>query len=305
MKRTTSCSLPDSLHIGWIGTGVMGNAMCGHLLRHGYPVTLFNRSKQKAQNLLKQGAQWAGSPQSVAHASHVIVTMVGYPHDVREVYLGRDGLLSDTPPHKIFVDMTTSSPDLAQEIYQTGLGKDVLCLDAPVSGGDIGARNGTLSIMVGGDEDVAAALQPIFEKLGKTITYQGKAGSGQHTKLCNQIVIAGTMIGVCESLLYGYKTGLNVETMLESIRGGAAACWTLNNLAPRILQRDFEPGFFIEHFVKDMGIALEEAARRDLSLPGLSLVHQLYQSLQHKGHGRSGTQALILALENLATQESI
>ncbi len=278
----------------------MGHAMCGHLLRHGYSVTVFSRTKAKAQRLLDQGAQWADSPKSIAQTSNVIVTMVGYPQDVKEVYLGEKGLIHESLPHHILVDMTTSSPNLAKEIYQAGKQQQVSCVDAPVSGGDVGARNGSLSIMAGGDEDVVAALRPLFEKLGKKITFQGKAGSGQHTKLCNQIVIAGTMIGVCESLLYGYKAGLQLETMLESIRGGAAACWTLDNLAPRILQRDFEPGFFIEHFVKDMGIVLEEAARRELSLPGLTLVHQLYQSLQANGHGRSGIQALIRALEDLS-----
>lgn len=294
-------TLPHPLYIGWIGAGVMGSAMCGHLLRHGLSVTIFSRTKQKAHYLIDQGAQWADSPQSVAHASNVIITMVGYPHDVREIYLGRNGLLRESSPHNFLVDMTTSSPKLAQEIYQAGKEKEVTCVDAPVSGGDVGAQNGTLSIMAGGDEKAVTALRPIFERFGKTITYQGESGSGQHTKLCNQIVIAGTMIGVCESLLYGYKTGLTLDTMLESIRGGAAACWTLDNLAPRILRRDFDPGFFIEHFVKDMGIVLEEATRRDLSLPGLTLVHQLYQSLQTKGHGRSGTQALLLALEDMAT----
>lgn len=294
-------TLPHPLYIGWIGAGVMGSAMCGHLLRHGLSVTIFSRTKQKAHYLIDQGAQWADSPQSVAHASNVIITMVGYPHDVREIYLGRNGLLRESSPHNFLVDMTTSSPKLAQEIYQAGKEKEVTCVDAPVSGGDVGAQNGTLSIMAGGDEKAVTALRPIFERFGKTTTYQGESGSGQHTKLCNQIVIAGTMIGVCESLLYGYKTGLTLDTMLESIRGGAAACWTLDNLAPRILRRDFDPGFFIEHFVKDMGIVLEEATRRDLSLPGLTLVHQLYQSLQTKGHGRSGTQALLLALEDMAT----
>lgn len=293
-------TLPHPLRIGWIGTGVMGNAMCGHLLRHGLPVTLFSRTKQKAQNLLDQGAQWADSSQSVAQQSNVTFTIVGYPQDVREVYLGREGLLPASCPNSFLIDMTTSSPDLAQEIYRVGKEKEVTCIDAPVSGGDVGARHATLSIMAGGDEKAVEALRPIFEMFGKTIIYQGEAGAGQHTKLCNQIVIAGTMIGVCESLLYGYKAGLKLETMLESIRGGAAACWTLENLAPRILRRDFDPGFFIEHFVKDMGIVLEEATRRNLSLPGLSLVHQLYQSLQAKNHGRSGTQALILALEDLA-----
>jgi len=196
--------------------------------------------------------------------------------------------------------MTTTSPQLAQEIHDTAKARGVAAVDSPVSGGDIGARQGTLSIMIGGDRAVADTLMPLFQLLGKTIVYQGGPGAGQHTKLCNQLVIAGTMIGVCESLLYGYKAGLDLETMLRSIKNGAAACWTLEHLAPRILQRNFDPGFFVDHFVKDMGLALEEARRMGLVLPGLALVHQLYLSVQAHGHGRCGTHALMLALETLS-----
>jgi 3-hydroxyisobutyrate dehydrogenase len=196
--------------------------------------------------------------------------------------------------------MTTSRPTLAKEIYEAAKEKGAHALDAPVSGGDVGARNGSLSIMVGGDRAIAEAAMPLLHVMGTRIVYQGEPGAGQHTKLCNQIAIAGTMIGVCESLLYGYRAGLTLETMLESIRAGAAACWTIEHLAPRILKRDFDPGFLVDHFVKDMGIALEEAARMELPLPGLALVHQLYRSVQALGLGRSGTQALMAALERLA-----
>jgi 3-hydroxyisobutyrate dehydrogenase len=196
--------------------------------------------------------------------------------------------------------MTTTEPTLAQEIARAAESKQARAIDAPVSGGDVGARNRTLSIMVGGDAAAVAAVQPLLQILGKNIVHQGGPGAGQHTKMCNQIVIAGTMIGVCESLLYGYKAGLDLETMLGAIRSGAAGCWTLENLAPRILKRNFDPGFMVEHFIKDMGIALDEAKRMQLSLPGLALVHQLYLALQAQGDGRKGTHALMLALERLS-----
>lgn len=295
--------LPSTARVGWIGTGVMGAAMCGHLIAKGYSVTVHSRTKAKAQPLLDRGAPWAESPKAVAERSDVIVSMVGFPDDVREVYFGESGLLANARPGSVLLDMTTTQPSLAKEIYESANARGVAAVDAPVSGGDVGARNATLSIMVGGDKDVVDVLMPLFETMGKKIVYQGGPGSGQHTKLCNQIAIAGTMIGVCESLLYGYKAGLNLETMLESIRGGAAACWTLDNLAPRILQRNFDPGFFVEHFIKDMGITLEEAKRMGLVLPGLALVHQLYLSVQTDGHGKLGTHALMLALETLSKTE--
>jgi 3-hydroxyisobutyrate dehydrogenase len=290
---------PASSTIGWIGTGVMGSSMCGHLLTAGYRVIVHSRTKSKAQPLLNRGAQWAESPRAVAAQSEALFTMVGFPQDVRQVYFGTDGILSGAGAGTIFIDMTTTQPSLSREIAVTASTKDLSAIDAPVSGGDVGAKNAALSIMIGGDATSVQAVMPLFELLGKKIVHQGGPGSGQQAKLCNQIVIAGTMVGVCESLLYGHKAGLDLNRMLESIRGGAAACWTLDNLAPRILQRNFDPGFFVEHFIKDMGIALEEASRMKIVLPGLTLVHQLYQTVQTLGHGRSGTHALILALEDL------
>jgi 3-hydroxyisobutyrate dehydrogenase len=226
--------------------------------------------------------------------------MVGFPRDVREVYFGPEGILAGATPGSILIDMTTTEPALSREIDTAASALGLQAIDAPVSGGDVGARNGTLSIMAGGNRETVERLRPLFERLGKKMVYQGGAGAGQHTKLCNQIVIAGTMVGVCESLLYGFKAGLDLTQMLESIRGGAAACWTLDHLAPRILQRNFDPGFFVEHFVKDMGLALDEAKRMNLTLPGLILVQGLYQRVQALGHGRSGTHALLLALEELS-----
>jgi 3-hydroxyisobutyrate dehydrogenase len=290
--------------IGWIGTGVMGVSMCDHLLKNGLRVTVFNRTKAKAQPLLDKGAGWAGSPRAVAEQTDVIFTMVGFPQDVRDVYLGSHGVLEcQSLAGKTLVDMTTTAPSLAQEIYAAAKAKDAQAIDAPVSGGDVGARNATLSIMVGGDRGAVDEVMPLFRILGKTIVHQGGAGAGQHAKLCNQIVITGTMIGVCESLLYGYKAGLNLETMLQSIRGGAAACWTLDNLAPRILKNNFDPGFFVDHFVKDMGLALEEARRMNLKLPGLELAHNLYRHAQALGYGLKGTHALMLALAEMSEVE--
>jgi len=283
--------------IGWIGTGVMGLSMCRHIMEKGYVTTVFNRTKERAFPLIENGAILVDSPGEVAEKSDVLFTMVGFPGDVRAVYFGKGGILEAARPGVILVDMTTTEPALAGEIYQVAKERGVFAVDAPVSGGDIGARNATLSIMTGGDREVVDAIQPILEAMGKNIVYQGPAGSGQHTKMCNQIVITGTMIGMCESLIYGFKAGLDLPTMLSSIQGGAAKCWALDNLAPRILRRDFAPGFFIDHFIKDMGIALNESGRMGLFLPGLALVHQLYLAVKAQGHGKSGTQALILALE--------
>jgi len=291
---------PANRKIGWIGAGVMGSSMCGHLLTAGYRVTIHSRTKSKAQPLLDHGAQWAESPGAVAAESDVLFTMVGFPQDVRTIYFDETGILTGARAGTILIDMTTTQPALSRDIAAAASAKDLSAIDAPVSGGDIGAKNAALSIMIGGDTTSVQAVMPLFERLGKKIVYQGEPGAGQQAKLCNQIVIAGTMVGVCESLLYGYKAGLDLNRMLESIRGGAAACWTLDNLAPRILQRNFDPGFFVEHFIKDMGIALEESTRMGLVLPGLALAHQLYQTVQTLGHGRSGTHALILALEDLS-----
>jgi 3-hydroxyisobutyrate dehydrogenase len=278
----------------------MGQSMCGHLIDAGYPMTVYSRTRQKAEALLARGAAWADSPQAVADASDVVFTMVGFPQDVRQVYLAPDGVIAGARAGSLLVDMTTTEPTLAREIDQQARSRGASAVDAPVSGGDVGARNRALSIMVGGEPDAVSRAMPFFEILGKNIVHQGGPGAGQHTKMCNQIVIAGTMIGVCESLLYAYAATLDPEKMLQSIRSGAAGCWTLENLAPRILKDNFEPGFIVEHFIKDMGIALAEAQRMGLSMPGLALVHQLYLALQAQGHGRRGTQALLLALEHVS-----
>ena len=289
--------------IGWIGTGVMGSSMCGHLLTAGYRVTVHSRTQSKAQSLLDRGAQWAESPRAVATQSDVIFTMVGFPQDVRAVYFDETGILAGTRAGMVLIDMTTTQPSLSRDIAAAASANNLSAIDAPVSGGDVGAKNASLSIMIGGETTSVQAVMPLLERLGEKIVHQGGPGAGQQAKLCNQIVIAGTMVGVCESLLYGYKAGLDLNRMLESIRGGAAACWTLDNLAPRILQRNFDPGFFVEHFIKDMGMALEEATRMGLVLPGLTLAHQLYQTVHTLGHGRSGTHALMLALESLSDIE--
>jgi 3-hydroxyisobutyrate dehydrogenase len=229
--------------------------------------------------------------------------MVGFPQDVRTVYFDETGILAGTRAGMVLIDMTTTQPALSRDIAAAAAANNLSAIDAPVSGGDVGAKNAALSIMVGGETTSVQTVMPLLERLGEKIVHQGGPGTGQQAKLCNQIVIAGTMVGVCESLLYGYKAGLDLNRMLESIRGGAAACWTLDNLAPKILQRNFDPGFFVEHFIKDMEIALEEATRMRLALPGLTLVHQLYQTVQTLGHGRSGTHSLMLALESLSDIE--
>jgi 3-hydroxyisobutyrate dehydrogenase len=293
-------TLPPRISIGWIGTGVMGLSMCAHLLAAGYPLRIHTRTRAKAEPLLERGALWEETPHSVAARAEIIVTMVGFPADVRDVYFSASGVLAGAQPGSLLIDMTTTEPSLSREIAAAAAVRGLQAIDAPVSGGDVGARNATLSIMIGGERAAIERARPLLERLGKTLIHQGGPGAGQDTKLCNQIVIAGTMIGVCESLLYGYQAGLDLATMLQSIRGGAAACWTLDHLAPKILHRDFEPGFFVEHFVKDMGIALQEATRRSLTLPGLSLAHTLYEKVVALGHGRSGTHALMLALEELS-----
>ena len=294
---------PKTTKLGWIGTGVMGRWMCQHLMDLGYDMTVYNRTQSKALPLIEDGATWADSPHDVAAVSDVVFTIVGFPPDVREVYLGDEGILKGTKAGSIIVDMTTTEPSLAQEIYENAKKQEVSSVDAPVSGGDVGAREARLSIMVGGDDTAVQAIMPLFSAMGKNIVHQGGAGAGQHTKMCNQITISGTMIGVCEGLIYGHKAGLDLETMLSSISGGAAACWSLDNLAPRVLKRDFDPGFFVEHFIKDMSIALDEARKMNLSLPGLALVHQLYTAVQAQGHGRLGTQALLIALEQMSGTE--
>ena len=291
---------PGTTRIGWVGTGVMGRWMCQHLMTKGYQATVYNRTKERAQPLLDAGAMWAETPRAVAEKSDVVFAIVGFPKDVCEVFLGPAGVLAGARPGSAVVDMTTSEPSLAREIHAAAKEKGVASLDAPVSGGDVGAKNAALSIMVGGEADVVEAIRPLLECMGKTIVHQGGPGAGQHTKMVNQILIAANMIGVCEALLYGWKAGLDLKTVLQSVGAGGAASWSLNNLGPRIIDRNFEPGFFVEHFIKDMGIALDEARRMNLSLPGLALANQLYLAVQAQGYGRKGTHALMLALEQLS-----
>jgi 3-hydroxyisobutyrate dehydrogenase len=258
---TAKTVAPGKTRIGWIGTGVMGASMCGHLVNAGFTATVHNRTRAKAEGLLSQGAAWADTPKQVAEASDVVFAIVGYPNDVESVILGEDGVLAGCAAGNVIVDMTTSRPALAAEIAEAAAAKGVVSLDAPVSGGDIGAREARLSIMVGGDEAAFDALQPCWQAMGKTIVHQGGPGAGQHTKMVNQTLIASGMIGVCEGLLYAYRAGLDLETVLVSVSPGAAGSWSLTNLAPRVIANNFDPGFFVKHFIKDMGIALDEAKR--------------------------------------------
>lgn len=297
---TTPSIVPGKTRIGWIGTGIMGTSMVGHLIKAGFSATVYNRSKEKAAGLLAQGAQWADTPQAVAAASDVIFSIVGFPADVRDVLLGETGALAGAKAGSILVDMTTSEPSLAVEVYEAAKAKGVYSVDAPVSGGDIGAKNAALSIMVGGDKEIVDALSPCWNAMGKTLVHQGGPGAGQHTKAVNQILIASNMIGVCEALLYAYKAGLDLPTVLKSVGSGAAGSWSLNNLGPRIMDNNFDPGFLVEHFIKDMGIALSEAKQMGLCLPGLALANQLYVSVKSLGYGRHGTHALELALAQMS-----
>lgn len=291
---------PGKTKIGWIGTGVMGHSMCRHLMNAGFEVTIFTRTKSKSDDLIADGAIWADSPKQVADASDVIFAIVGMPHDVREVFLGEAGILAGCKPGNIIVDMTTSNPGLAVEIAEAASQQDVFAIDAPVSGGDVGAQNGTLSIMIGGNAQAVEALAPCWEAMGQTVVRQGEPGAGQHTKVVNQILVGAGMIGVCESLLYAHKSGLDLETALKSVSSGAAGSWALTNLGPRIVAGNFDPGFFVEHFVKDLGIALEESKRMELKLPGLELAHELYSRVQENGDGKLGTHALQKTLAQMS-----
>ena len=284
--------------IGWIGTGVMGRWMCEHIMPLSSRTIVYNRSVEKTAPLVASGAIIVDSPKEVAEQSDIIFTIVGHPSDVREVYFGECGLFSASPQGVLFIDMTTTQPSLAIEIEQKAISLGCNALDAPVSGGDVGAKEARLTIMVGGKESSFQTAVPFFNAMG-TPALQGGPGSGQHTKMCNQIVIAGTMAGVCESLLYARKAGLDGKTLIETISKGAAGCWSLQNLAPRIIDFNYNPGFMIDHFVKDMGIALAETKKMSLSLPALSLVEKLYVSLQSSGQGKLGTQALVLALDRI------
>ena len=278
----------------------MGGSMCGHLLRAGYSVTVTSRRPVRAESLIEAGATWADSPSEVAASSDVVFSMVGYPHDVREVILGPSGALNGARSGAVLVDMTTSEPSLAVEIAERASAQGVVTLDGPVSGGDVGAREGTLSIMVGGPAEALESVRPCLEVMGRTIIHQGGAGTGQHTKMVNQILIASTMVGMAEALVYAYRTGLDIESVLASVSTGAAGSWSLSNLAPRAIAGNFAPGFAVDHFVKDLGIALSEAARARMALPGLALARQLYVGLQAQGLGGDGTQTLVHALTALS-----
>ncbi len=286
--------------VAWIGTGVMGASMCGHVLDGGHEVNVSNRSPERAAALVERGARWCATPALAAADADVVVTMVGYPADVREVILGEEGVLATARSGTLLVDMTTSEPALAREIHAAAAARGVDALDAPVSGGDVGAREATLVIMAGGGTEAFERARPLFERLGRMAVHEGGPGAGQHTKMVNQIAIAGGMIGVCEALLYAHRAGLDVETVLGTISGGAAGSWSLSNLAPRTLRGDFAPGFKIDHFVKDLGIALAEARRMNLALPGLALAEQLYVAAAGQGRGQRGTHALLLALAELS-----
>lgn len=288
--------------IGFIGIGVMGKSMAGHLMDAFGPILIYSRTKSKAEELISRGAVWKDSVKEIALEADVVFTIVGYPADVESVYLSEDGLVANARKGTVFCDMTTTTPSLEMRIAGEAEKRGCTFFDAPVSGGDVGARNATLTIMLGGKEDELEKVMPYLRTMGKSINYMGTAGMGQHTKMCNQIVIAGTMIGVSEALVYGRKAGLDVSAMVEAIRPGAAGCWTLDNLAPRVIRNDFEPGFMIDHFIKDMKIALEESRAMGLDLKGLSLVEKLYVNLQEEGYGRNGTQALVKAVEATAKE---
>ena len=278
--------------IGFVGLGIMGRSMAGHLLAAGHPLHVFNRSRGKADELVAKGAIWHDTPGDVAAQADVVITMVGFPQDVDDIYLGAGGIVARARAGAILIDMTTSSPALAVRIASAAAARGVNSLDAPVSGGDVGARDAKLAIMVGGDAAAFEAALPVLQRMGTNIVLQGGPGTGQHTKMCNQIVIASTIMGVCEGIAYAKKAGLDPDTVLKSIGGGAASGFQLNMLGARIIKGDFAPGFFMQHFVKDMSIALAEAARMDLDLPGLAQAKKLYDLLLAQGLGRSGTQAL-------------
>ena len=281
--------------IGWIGTGVMGVSMAKHLMTAGHPLVIHTRTRARAEPLLAAGAQWAESPLAVAEQAEIVCSMVGYPEDVEVTHLGPQGTLSAAKAPALLIDFTTSSPALAQRIAERGAALGTQAIDAPVSGGDIGARNATLSIMCGGTDAAFQAARPVLDLLGKTVVLQGPAGAGQHTKMVNQLLIAGTMLGMAEALSYAKKAGLNPETVLQSVGGGAAASWSLTNLAPRILKSDFAHGFFIEHFLKDLRIALDEARALGLDLPCATAAERTYRALAEAGYARAGTQAIVHA----------
>ena len=295
--------MAEKLRIGWIGTGVMGSSMAGHLLAAGWPLTVYSRTKAKADSLLAQGAQWAESPLAVAAASDIVFSIVGFPKDVEEVMLGENGALHGLTKGGIVCDMTTSSPALAQRIAEAAAAQGCAALDAPVTGGDVGAREARLSIFVGGDKAAFERVEPCFSKMGQRLMHCGPAGSGQKAKLANQVAVAGVMFSVCESLLFAQEAGLDVAQWLELVVPGAAGSTAMGTPGRRLLKTDYAPGFFIDHFIKDLGLCLEECRRMRLVLPGVTLAEEFYRMMQAQGHGRLGTQALIQCLATLSGKE--
>ena len=281
------------MKIAFIGIGVMGKSMALNLMKNGFEVSIYTRTKSKAEELIENGATWCDSVKECVNNKDAVITIVGYPKDVEEVYFGEDGIIENAKLGAYLIDMTTTSPKLSKRIYEEAKKVGIYALDAPVSGGDLGAKNGTLSIMVGGDKDAFEKCNDIFKAMGTNIVYEGEAGSGQHTKAANQIALAGAISGVCEAISYGRSNGLDVQRMLDSISKGAAGSWQMTNMAPRILDGDFNPGFFIKHYIKDMNIAVEEANNRDLELGILNKVLSMYKELDNDGLGDLGTQALI------------
>lgn len=281
------------MRIGFIGTGVMGKSIVKHFLSAGHEVAVYNRTKSKTDELIALGASWQATPAEVTNVSEIVFSMVGYPSDVEEIYYGSNSIFSAEVAGKLLVDLTTSTPTLAERIYQTAKEKGADALDAPVSGGDLGAQNGTLTIMVGGDQTAYNRIIPLFEIMGKSFSLQGVAGAGQHTKMANQIMIAGTMTGMTEMLVYAKAANLDVSKVLETLGGGAAQNWSMTNYAPRILKSDYSPGFFVKHFIKDLKIALDEAKKMQLDLPATKLATELYERLADQGFENDGTQALI------------
>ncbi|HPG95904.1 MAG TPA: NAD(P)-dependent oxidoreductase [Rectinema sp.] len=283
--------------IGFIGLGVMGAPMAGHIRASGERLLIYTRTKSKARLVLDTGAEWRDSPKQIAEECDVVFTMVGYPKDVEEIYFGPDGLIENARPGTIFVDFTTSSPDLAVKIYESAKARGLSAIDAPVSGGDIGAKNATLTIMVGGDEETFQKVKPLLETVGKTVILQGGPGAGQHTKMANQIAVAGNLLGTVEALIYAKNAGLDPKHVLLSIANGAAQSWQLSNNAPRMLERNFDPGFYIKHFLKDLRIALDSAHAMHIELPMLALSEKLFAKMVNEGMGELGTQAIYLLYE--------
>lgn len=281
------------MRIGFIGVGIMGKSMVRNLMKAGFDVSIYTRTKSKVLDIIEEGAIWTESIKECVKDKDAIITIVGYPQDVESIYFGEDGIMEHARTGAYLIDMTTNSPKLATRIYEEGKAKGLFALDAPVTGGDIGARDGNLTIMVGGEEEAYNKCRPLFEAMGEHIVYEGKAGNGQHTKMANQIVIAGTISAVCEAMTYAKTTGLDIETMMNTIKKGSAASTQLSSVAPRILKDDYAPGFFIKHFIKDMKIAVSEAEEKGVELNILNRVLEMYESLEKEGAGDLGTQALI------------